>query len=438
MALSKMMIPALTALSFASLAIGHPTHSAGQYSLIADYSGDNFFSGFETYTGPDPTNGHIKYLSMQDASREKLLAFIRYEAEQSTHAYIGVDHINQAPNGRNSARLTSKQTFDIGTLAVMDIVHAPTGPGTWGAYWFLGSQGQWPASGEIDVFEQVHDQDHAATTLHTAPGCRVDNASTTFQGTLVTSDCNENSAATGCSVDSFAGVQTPHGRLATAGDAFNRQGGGVFVSSWTPTGITVWMFARDALPADLAAGAPHPAAWPAKPLAHFAGPGCDFTAAFASMNAILNVDLCGDWAGRVWDSSGMAQKTGVATCADYVSAHPDAFREAYFEIASFKVYAEGRPGAPAAAAKREEVGEMPAFAYVDPAGEGRNRSRDASPSAAAGRHAHHLAHAHAHLHAPTRNGTSPPFANGTAPCSNGSATDSLQLRGPHGTGLPEL
>ncbi|KAI6809085.1 hypothetical protein KC340_g18200 [Hortaea werneckii] len=336
---TKNFVATLSVASFAAQSFAAPAPAAApQYSLVADVPGDNFFDAWTAYSDDDPTHGFVKYQTMQDAADQTLAAYTYDPTTESTHAYIGVDRTNHAPDGRNSVRLISKQKFDIGTLAVLDMVHAPTGPGTWGAYWFLGSGSQWPHAGEIDVFEQVHDTPHAATTLHTSPGCSVDNSSSLFQNTLKETDCNAGEAAMGCSTDAYTGAQTAQRNLATAGDAFNQQGGGVYVMSWTHSGISVWMFGRDSLPSDLAAGKPNPSSWTDKPLAVFGGQGCDFNEAFVAQNAIINITLCGDWAGKVWESSGMAEKTGADTCEDFVANNPEAFAEAYFQIASFKVY----------------------------------------------------------------------------------------------------
>ena len=45
----------------------------------------------------------------------------------------------------------------------------PCGPGTWPAIWLLGSTGDWPAQGELDMMEQFgHDPGRILSTTHTA------------------------------------------------------------------------------------------------------------------------------------------------------------------------------------------------------------------------------------------------------------------------------
>jgi beta-glucanase (GH16 family) len=47
----------------------------------------------------------------------------------------------------------------------------PCGPGTWPALWFLGTQGDWPDAGELDLMEQVgRDPTRVFSTVHTRSG----------------------------------------------------------------------------------------------------------------------------------------------------------------------------------------------------------------------------------------------------------------------------
>lgn len=322
--------------------------STPSYTLVADYSGPTFFDGFTTFTGPDPTHGNVNYLDMPTAAERELLGFIYHAASNATHAYIGVDYTTRGAANRDSVRLVSKRTFDVGTLAVFDIRHIPAAVGTWPSWWFLGDvspQGIWPGNGgEVDVLEFVHGTEFNSMTLHTAPGCVVDNSSSSsssgvFQGSLANADCNAGAGSLGCSVATPAHTHT--GGLATAGPAFNAQGGAVYAMLWTAVGVSVYIFAHDRLPADLVAGrTPDPSTWTAQPLARFAGAGCDFTKSLSTMQLIEDITFCGDWAGKVWGSMGLDRKTGSASCEEYVRDRPESFRDAYFEVAGIRIYEE--------------------------------------------------------------------------------------------------
>ncbi|KAI0314133.1 hypothetical protein OF83DRAFT_1085866 [Amylostereum chailletii] len=69
------------------------------------------------------------------------------------------------------------------------------------------------------------------------------------------------------------------------------------------------------------------------PMASFPNTSCDIDSHFNTANIIINLTFCGDWAGNVYSSSGCP-----STCNDYVSNNPSAFTNAYFELASTRVY----------------------------------------------------------------------------------------------------
>jgi hypothetical protein len=107
------------------------------YTLVADYSGSNFFDGFVTFTGADPTHGKVNYTDMAFAAKQGYLAYNFHEQDNVTRARIGVDSVEDAQaRGRNSVRLTSKKTFSAGTricprhaLQFHDPTHRPWLPG---------------------------------------------------------------------------------------------------------------------------------------------------------------------------------------------------------------------------------------------------------------------------------------------------------------------
>ncbi|KAK3109286.1 hypothetical protein LTR53_017620 [Teratosphaeriaceae sp. CCFEE 6253] len=316
-----------------------------QFSLVADYSGKTFFDGFTAFTDADPTNGMVTYVDMATAAEKRYIGFVQNGITESLNAYIGVDYTSVTAK-RDSVRLTSKATFDVGTIVVMDVFHAPSAFGSWPALWLLGdvSGGVWPYSNgaEIDVLEFVHNSSVNAVTLHTGPGCTVQNTRNLFQGELQDPNCNAGTplpGTTGCSIQATHQAVSRGRTLATAGEPFNAQHGGVYVTVWTADGISAYLFSRSALPGDLMAGTPDPTRWTTQPLAHFDG-GCDFANEFSTMRIITDQTFCGDWAGKaeIWESSGAQAATGTATCEEYVMNNPAAFRHANFEIASIRVF----------------------------------------------------------------------------------------------------
>ncbi|KAF2224318.1 concanavalin A-like lectin/glucanase domain-containing protein [Elsinoe ampelina] len=317
--------------------------SAG-WVLKDDYNPSNFFSKFSFWTGPDPTHGHVNYVDQGTATANGLIK------QRNGGIYMGVDYTNKAPNGRMSVRLTSNAKYNVGSLLILDIKHMPVGCGTWPAYWTVGPN--WPNGGEIDIIEGVHNQDHNAMTLHTSEGCTI-NQNPLMTGSLATSNCYIKAPGQwdnqGCSV---AAPSTN-----TYGKGLNQIQGGVYAVAWQKAQIRVWFFPRGAIPADISAANPKPANW-GKPLSIFSG-GCNIPQFFKDHQIVFDTTFCGDWAGNVWGQSG-CQTSQYPTCQSFVSNNPGAFKNAYWQINSLKVYTQ-QPNTPTTTA-RKTTAKAPAAA----------------------------------------------------------------------------
>lgn len=66
---------------------------------------------------------------------------------------------------------------------------------------------------------------------------------------------------------------------------------------WDTTGISVFFFPRDAIPADVAQDTPVPSTW-GLPMANFPSTTCDPFTFFKDNFAIFDTTFCGDWAGE--------------------------------------------------------------------------------------------------------------------------------------------
>ncbi|KAL4956666.1 concanavalin A-like lectin/glucanase domain-containing protein [Aspergillus filifer] len=292
--------------------------TSAAYVLQDDYTPDTFFDKFSFFTDADPTNGHVSYVDRSTAESGGLIS-------AGSSVYMGVDHTNVAADGRQSVRISSTQTYHHG-LFIIDLGHMPTGCGAWPAFWILGPD--WPNGGEIDVIENVNDATNNQMTLHTSDGCTIDN--TGFSGTLMTSNCYVQ--ASGQDNNAGCGISSPD--TTSFGAGFNGNSGGVYVTEWTSSAISVWFFPRSSIPSDISAGTPDPASW-GTPTARFAG-SCDIESHFTDMQIIFDITFCGDWAGNVWGSGSCAALSG--SCTDYVANNPGAFADAYWDINSLRVY----------------------------------------------------------------------------------------------------
>ncbi|KAL1956814.1 hypothetical protein VTO42DRAFT_6764 [Malbranchea cinnamomea] len=305
--------------------------SAG-YTLVDEYSGGALFSEFTFFTGPDPTEGFVKYLSESEARDAGLISVIQgYDGEPV--AYIGVDYTNEAPEGRPSVRISSSKTYNKG-LFIADFTHVPSATcGTWPAFWMLGPN--WPHGGEIDIYEGINLQNVNSMALHTGPDCSISRELSTHTGMIVTENCDVNAPEQPFN----KGCQVLSNDPASFADGLNAIGGGMFATEWTDDGISIWFFSRQSgIPSDIENGIPDPSQW-GLPEAMFKGASCNFTKSFVDLGFVLDTTFCGQWAGQKWSTSQCAAKR--ATCEEFVKHSPEAFRESYWEVKSLKVYQVG-------------------------------------------------------------------------------------------------
>ncbi|KAH9879897.1 hypothetical protein J1614_001921 [Plenodomus biglobosus] len=395
--LLTMVLATLSATIMVAADDGHD-NTTSAYKLTDDLSYKNFFSTFEFFSGPDPTDGFVQYQTREAAASQNLVGLL----EDTQSIFMGVDYKTKDPKGRASVRLESTKTWNQGLL-IADIRHMPDSIcGTWPAFWLLsgknkdGDELRWPYGGEIDILEGVNDQTTNSVTLHTSSGCIVDNSSTTlapgygstpgsnsvplsFTGTMATSNCdvaapNQDKNA-GCSIralPSLPPTSDNHNDNHTAspvplpsyGSHFNAAGGGIYAMEWTSISISIWFIPRNSslYAANFGFAAPlhaknttsnatsnaprapppppNPSTW-GPPLARFAGPNCPFTDRFKDLKVIFDTTFCGQWAGREWERGGCAAKTGVETCEAYVRDFPEVFEKAYWEVAGLRWYERG-------------------------------------------------------------------------------------------------
>ena len=361
---------ALVALAILGDAHGDHANDSRQHSLTDDLSYKNFFSAFDFFNETDPTKGFVNYHNQEDATKQGLICYL----EDTKSVFMGVDYTTKDPTGRASVRLESKKSWNHGLL-IADIRHMPSSEcGTWPAFWLLSSSVQWPNGGEVDILEGVNDYESNSVTLHTTKGCVVDNSTAAgggfgavggdsnapFTGLMSTDDCDVAAPGqeknVGCSIhapDTVPGMQSSGGSgnsadtgaepLPSYGTEFNKAQGGVYAIEWAATSISVWFFPRDSpgFTDNFSSNttALDPSTW-GTPIAHFGGAGCEFSERFKDLQIIFNTAFCGEWAGAEWDKS-CAKKTGVATCNEYVRDNPQAFVEAYWEVAGLKWFQKG-------------------------------------------------------------------------------------------------
>jgi hypothetical protein len=203
----------------------------------------------------------------------------------------------------------------------------------------------YPAQGEIDIIENIHEEVHTLETLHTTPGCAVVGNQGSIRQTGSQSSYNCADSATtgpyGTSQSTGQGCSAINDDPASYGTPFNVQGGGVFSMEWTSDHIKIWNWAPGSIPRDIISGHPDPTLWKT-PAFSTAGGSCIIDNHFSNHNIIFDTTFCGNWAGQpyFWQKTSCYKNdpTRYPTCVDYVANNPSAFANANWIINSVKVY----------------------------------------------------------------------------------------------------
>lgn len=280
--------------------------------------GQDFFNGWTFFTEPDPTKGSVNYVNQATALSDHLVSF----TERDT-IIMRVDNITVLGSGkkRNSVRIESQRFFEMGQLLVLDAVHMPTGCGTWPAFWTTGPGN--PNGGELDIVEGVNTQTQNIVSIHSAPGkCDMPkkNIGTSLQ------EGNGDCGARGCALRDTS--------KQSFGPGFNDNGGGVFATLWQESGIKMWFFGRDDIPADLASGkSPDTATW-GTPGVVLESSTCNTASAFIEQTIIFSMPLCGTYAG---DPEEFKRAGCPGQCADMIADAAN-WHDAYWEVSYVKIF----------------------------------------------------------------------------------------------------
>lgn len=141
------------------------------------------------------------------------------------------------------------------------------------------------------------------------------------------------------------------------GAGFAAAGGGAYAVQWADDAIRFWFFQvrhrarsssngpthpdlillqRNAIPADFASGSPQPGNW-GLPSGIYPQATCDFASHFGPQSLILDIDLCGLYAGEPAIFLEGGSCTGL--CTDLIH-DPTNFNTAYFEIEFLRIFTE--------------------------------------------------------------------------------------------------
>lgn len=299
------------------------------FDVLRDYSGQNFFNGWDFYGYWDNlTLGDIWWLNESDAMAQHL-AYI----SDAGNAIIKVDNTTTvAPNDkRNTVRITTQDFYDYGSLWIIDLLHIPYGCSVWPAFWSKGSL--WPNDGEIDIIESINLNPNNQMALHTTAGCFHD-ASAVQTGRNAGLDCGTGS---GCVV-----VENQPNSYESG---FAAAGGGVWATQFDVTGIYIWFWSRANIPPSIAQSTPTSSIdisdFGTPSASYPANPQCNLTQFFTPQQLVIDITLCGDWAGVpaiYGPQCGAMGPTGNCYQDNVVGPGSPKYDEAYFEIRYVRTY----------------------------------------------------------------------------------------------------
>jgi hypothetical protein len=309
-------------LSISALALAS-TAMAEVWTLKDTFVGPSFLTEFTHETIDDPTHGRVDYVDQATALANNL-TFTTPDT-----IIMRADNkkvVDPAARGRQSVRIKSNKAY-LEHAVVLDVRHMPQGCSTWPSAWEV-DEAKWPANGEIDIIEGANDITPNTVTLHTSPGC-TQPAGRLMQGDARLDNCDTTiNQSQGCGV----GLHS----TASYGKEFNANGGGFFVMQRTENDIKVWFFARNDGSAPASVSNPgqtlDTTSFP-QPGSVFTNQSCDFKQHFGALNIVINLTLCGDWAGSLFNANGCP-----GSCVDLVNQQPAAFNDAFWDIAGVRVY----------------------------------------------------------------------------------------------------
>jgi len=302
------------------------------YVIVDDFSGLTFFDNWDFYGNYDNlTLGDVVWLNEADAFTQELAL-----VNSAGNVIIKVDNFSNVPMNqkRNSVRITTKSSYSLGSLWIIDAVHLPFGCSVWPSIWTLGPS--WPDGGEIDIIEGINQMPNNQYAMHTTPGC-FHTTPPEQTGTSSLVDCSQ---ASGCLVAENAPNSFQSG--------FAAAGGGVYAAQFDYTGIFIWFWSRPNVPASItqatASSSIDLSDW-GTPSASYVNSTCTIEDFFGPQQLVIDITLCGEWAGlsSFYDETcANAGPTGICYNDNVVGSGTN-YDEAYFELQYVRAYTTAAP-----------------------------------------------------------------------------------------------
>jgi len=273
--------------------------SRNPYVLDWSAEGTSFFDEMEFKTFSH-TNGAVQYLNRDQAFHEGIIQ----ANEDNAILRVGnrTGHLH-----RHSAHVKTTKMWTH-FLAVLKFNKAPWGPGVWPAFWMNG-QGRWPDSGELDIWEWANNE-AMKVSMHTGSSNMCDlhpdevNKCATMPDM---NDMNYNCYTWYRPEDPLLGCGPTHPGAYRPGSDWSDTPG-VLAVEWAEGFVKVFYIPEHEIPGDLAQEKPQPNSWDQYVISFFPFasserrvPGSCTRDPLSPQQLILNIELCGDWAGYTFE-----------------------------------------------------------------------------------------------------------------------------------------
>lgn len=290
---------------------GHPStkvcyHTSNVYSLDWEASGKQFFDKF-TFVTQDDVHGAHQFTDRHEAwfhrtaTTEGGRAQIRFGGLR-TPSYVGEAYKRYSLNIHTNKAWSP----DPGFLAVLHYEKLPHGCGIWPSFWAMNSDQVWPKGGELDILEYANDEKNKVT-FHIASKCSLDEG----QAERCAPQGHTKLHAEACETSYFEGKLGCMPRQKQPKGTWLNSHPGVIVAEWADDHITIFHIPEDEIPSDLHNNKPNPATWSKRWVVAY----MPFEAGCAShigpQELVLNMQLCGDWAGATWDGGHCPYESGL-------------------------------------------------------------------------------------------------------------------------------
>ncbi|CAK9084351.1 unnamed protein product, partial [Durusdinium trenchii] len=263
--------------------------STGSYSLVWKAQGTSFFDQFK-FLWDDPNHGSAEYLLPPKAEEEGVV--------EATNNYAIIRAGRRSPQykyKRMTARMETKQSWK-NFLSLFKFSHVPYGCGVWPALFTLADHGEWPNGGELDMLEYVN-MDVSKSSFHTGGSCKLNPSAVNEYGSMP----DRNDMNYDCVTDYPDRLGCAPNKWMKSSESWAHSPG-ILATQWTEKFIKLFYIPEHEIPQDIQDETPDPEEWNRWLFSYFpfSGTSCDI----AAQKLMMQINFCGDWAGKVWSADG--------------------------------------------------------------------------------------------------------------------------------------